>query len=113
PSVLITPTSFCGVSVLLSVKLLLLGLGSTTPAGGVTEAVLARLPVSVGMIARVRLKLAVPPGPTAPVGKLTGLAPGSKVAPPVAVTKVVPEGSTSLTVAPVTLLGPLLVTVIV
>src|SRR5262249_55604421 len=100
-------------SVWVLVELLLLGLGSVTPAGGVTEAVLARVPVSEGLMATVRVKLVAPPRATVPVVKLTVLVAGLKVAPPVAVTKGVPAGSTSLTAAPVTVLGPLLVTVTV
>src|SRR6516164_7533410 len=72
-SVLMTLTSYCGVSVSVSVELLLLGLGSVTPAGGVTEAVLARVPVSEGLMARVMVKLEVPVGATVPVVKLTVL----------------------------------------
>src|SRR4051794_16614565 len=56
PSVLVTPTSYCGVSVSVSVLLLLPGTVSVTPLGGDTVAVLLREPVSVGLMARVSWK---------------------------------------------------------
>ena len=61
----------------------------------------------------VMAKLVVPPGASVPVVKWTVLVPASKVAPFVAETKTMPSGNTSLTVAPVTVLGPLLVTMTV
>jgi len=70
-------------------------------------------PVAVGLMARVSWKLDVPPVASVPVMKVTVFVPESYVAPFVAETNVVPAGSGSLTVAPVTVLGPLLVTVIV
>jgi hypothetical protein len=46
PSVLVTARSACGVRVSVSVALLLLDEGSTTPPGAVTVAVLLRVPVA-------------------------------------------------------------------
>src|SRR5262249_4720344 len=113
PSLLVMDRSACGVSVSVSVELLLPGLGSVTPLGGLTVAVLLSVPVSAGSIARVRSKLTLSPGARVPVGKLTGLVAASKRARFVAKTTVVPGGSRSLMLAPVTVLGPWLVTVIV
>src|SRR6516162_8559609 len=49
--------SDCGVSVLVSVALLLVGLVSVTPVGGVTVAVLVNKPVAEGSICTVKLKV--------------------------------------------------------
>ena len=43
----------------MSVALLLAGVGSVTPAGGVTVAVLARVPVAEGSICTVKVKVTV------------------------------------------------------
>ena len=45
----------------MSVALLLPGLGSVAPAGGLTVAVLARVPVAAGSIWAVTVKVTVPP----------------------------------------------------
>src|SRR5580765_2429674 len=112
--------SACGVSVSVSVELLLPGVGSVTPAGGVTEAMLAREPVAEESICTVKVKVTV-----APTGKSTVVArpplppPGPLTAPPpVAPTNaqlppVAPAGRRSDTLAPLTALGPALLTVIV
>src|SRR6185436_4081300 len=50
PSVLVICRSACGVSVSVSVALLLPGVGSVTPAGAVTVAVLLKVPVAAGSI---------------------------------------------------------------
>src|SRR5262245_48877380 len=48
-----------GVRVLVSVSRLLAGLGSVTPAGGLTVAVLANVPVAAGLTWTVKLKVTV------------------------------------------------------
>src|SRR5262245_51735638 len=113
PSVLMSTRSAWGVGVPVSVQLLLPGTGSVTPDGGATVAVLASVPVKLGLTKSVSWKLAVPPVASVPVVNVTVLEPGLYVAPFVAETNVVPAGRTSVTVAPVIVLGPLLVTVIV
>ena len=50
PSVLVMDRSAWGVRLSVSVALLLAGLGSVVPAGGVTVAVLTRVPVAAGSI---------------------------------------------------------------
>ena len=61
----------------MSVELLLPPVGSVTPVGGVTVAVLLREPVAVGLMARVSGKLDVPPVARVPVVKWTVLVPAS------------------------------------
>src|SRR6516164_907658 len=69
-----------GVRVSVSVALLLAGLGSVTPAGGATLAVLSRVPVADGLIWTVKVKVTLAPtgrstvvarAPLPPVGPLT------------------------------------------
>src|SRR5438067_2017848 len=81
--------------------------------GGATVAVLASVPVSVGLMAIVSVKLAVPPVARVPVvlGRAHVWTPVT--ARPRMASTAVHKGSTSETVAPVTVLGPLLVTVMV
>ncbi len=67
PSVLVMARSPVGTRVLVSVELLLLGSGSVQPEGGVTVAVLARLPVDAALMASTNWKLVVPLAATAPV----------------------------------------------
>jgi hypothetical protein len=104
-----------------SVELLSLGSGSVVPAGGLTIAVLTKSPMADAETIPVTAKVTEPP----PAGTLTvadsvlpePLAPLATLAPPdallVHVTPVMAAGIRSDTVAPVALLGPLLVTVIV
>src|SRR5438874_1399040 len=109
-----------GVS--LSVDELLPGVGSVVPAGGVTVAVLTRLPVSDASVVPVTVKTTELPTPLATFTVAARLLP-EPVAPlvtealpvvlDVQVTPVSPAGIASATLAPVTLLGPLLVTVMV
>src|SRR5439155_1483475 len=113
PSVFTMERSACGVSGAVSVAPLLPGTGSVTLLGCETVAVLLRLPVRSAAMARVIWKLDAAPGASVPAVKCTVLVPVSYVAPPVAETNVVPAGNESLTVAPVTVLAPLLVKVIV
>src|SRR5262249_5519359 len=109
-----------GVSV--SVDVLFPGVGSVVPTGGVTVAVLTRLPVSEARLVPVTVNTTELPAPDAmstvaarllplPAPPLVKLA--VPVVADVQATLVSPAGSVSATVAPVTLLGPLLVTVIV
>src|SRR5271157_5013742 len=110
-----------GVSV--SVAELLAGLLSVTPAGVVavvpTVAVLTRLPVAEGEICATSVKVTVAPGTRLtrsltmlPVPlDVTTLAPA--VATAVQVAEVMAAGSGSLTAAPVTADGPLLLTTMV
>src|SRR5262245_46742319 len=109
-----------GVRLSTSVAELLAGLGSVVPAGGVTVAVLARVPVANGATWTVKPKVTL-----ALAGRSTVVAraPTPLVAPetlpppllPVAaqVPEVTPAGRKSETAAPVTSSGPLLVTMIV
>ena len=62
PSVLVTDRSALGVSVSVSVAVLSAGSGSVTPAGGVTVAVLVRLPVAAGSMVPVRVMVTDWPG---------------------------------------------------
>src|SRR6478752_7569784 len=112
--------SALGVSVSVSVTLLSDGSGSVTPAGGLTVAVLARLPVAEGLTWTVKVKVTL-----ALTGRLTVVARapvpllGPVTVPPpllavaVQVAAVTPAGRGSDTLAPVTALGPWLVTTMV
>jgi hypothetical protein len=114
--------SATGAGVSVSVELLLPGVGSVVPAGGVTVAVLTRFPVAEASTVPLTVKTTELP---APAGTLTvaarllpdPLPPLLMLAPPVTllvqVTLVKFAGSVSATIAPTALLGPLLVTVIV
>src|SRR4029077_11123860 len=105
------------VSVSVSVPVLLAGVGSVTPAGGVTVAVLARVPVAEGSICTVKVKVTV-----ALTGRSTVVAraplpllgpvtlPPPLLAVSVQVAAVTPAGRGSDTLAPVTALGPWLLT---
>src|SRR5262249_5594714 len=53
PSVLVIDRSTWGVSVLVSVSVLLPGLGSVTPGGGATCTLFVRLPVADGLMVPV------------------------------------------------------------
>src|SRR5262249_56640969 len=109
-----------GVRVSVSVALLLVGLVSVTPAGRPMVAVLVRVPVAEGLTWTVKVKVTVAltgkstlvaSAPLPPVGPLTAPPPLLAVAtqlPPLA-----PAGSGSDTLAPLTSLGPVLLTTIV
>src|SRR5262249_24709245 len=112
--------SACGVSVSVSVSLLLPGVGSVTPAGGGPWAVLFRVPVAEGSIWTVKVKVTValtgrstvvarPPVPL--LGPVT--LPPPLLAVNVQLAPVTPAGRGSETLAPVTALGPLLLTMMV
>src|SRR3954452_7959435 len=106
-----------GVSVSVSLALLLAGVGSVTPAGGGTVAVLARVPVAEGLTWTVKVKVTVAltgrstvvaraPAPLAgPVTLPPPVAPRNAQVPPVT-----PTGRGSDNVASVTALGPALLT---
>jgi hypothetical protein len=66
-SVLAMARSACGVSVSVSVELLLPPMGSITPLGGLTVAVLLKEPVAEALMATVSWKLLVPFVARAPV----------------------------------------------
>src|SRR4051794_30204264 len=105
--------SALGVSVSVSVLVLLPDVGSVTPAGGITVAVLLSVPVSVWLTVTVSRKPSVSPVAGVPVVKLPVLVRvlwGALFGPE---TRVVPAGKSSLPLAPVMVLGPLLVTMIV
>src|SRR5262245_59304259 len=106
-----------GVRLSVSVALLLPGVGSVTPAGARTVAVLVRLPVAEGLTWTVKVKVTV-----APAGRLTVVARAPlplsgplTPPPPVAslnsqLPAVTPAGRGSEPLAPITALGPLLLT---
>src|SRR5262245_14606399 len=106
-----------GVMASASLAALLAGLASATPAGGVTVAVLTRVPVTDGLIWFVKLKVTL-----ALTGRSTVVASapmpllGPETLPPlvlpvtVQVAAVTPAGNASATLGPVTALGPVLLT---
>src|SRR5262245_5268518 len=118
PSLLVMDRSAAGVRVSVSVALLLPGLGSVVPAGGVTVAVLAIVPGADGLIWATAVKVAVPPGSRVTV-VLMGLAPLSWAtldpaeATAVQLTEVMAAGKMSVTGAATAVLGPLLLTMMV
>src|SRR6516165_259017 len=102
-----------GVRMSVSLALLLAGLGSVTPAGAVTVAVLVRKPVAEGLIWTVKVKVTlaltgrltvVARAPVPPLGPVTIPPPLLAVA--VQVAAVTPAGRGSDTLAPLTTLGP-------
>src|SRR5437764_301039 len=114
--------SATGAAVSVSVALLLARLGSVVPAAALTVAVLTRLPVADDSAVPVTVKTTELP---APLGMVTVEARLLPVPLPPLVTEAVPvtlevhvtpvraAGMVSATVAPMTLLGPALVTVMV
>ena len=102
-----------GVSVSVSVAVLLAGSGSVTPAGGVTVAVLLRVPVAEGLIWTVKVKVTLAlTGRSTVVARVPVPLAGPVTVPPpllavaVQVAAVTPAGKGSDTLAPVTALGP-------
>src|SRR5262245_59913401 len=59
PSLLVMDRSAAGVRVSVSVALLLPGVGSVVPGGGVTVAVLVIVPIALGLIVGVNVKVTV------------------------------------------------------
>src|SRR5689334_10196192 len=101
-----------------SVSVLLFGLGSGTDAGGVTVAALTSEPVTELITVAFSLKVATLPGSRLTVVLVLPLPLGAPQLPPVVavqvqVTLVSFVGTVSVTVAPLTVLGPLLRTVMV
>src|SRR5579883_608512 len=120
PLLLVMDRSDCGVSVSVSVALLLSGLGSVTPDGGVTVAVLVKVPVAEGSIWTVKVKVTLAlTGRSTVVDKEPVPLLGPVTVPPLALAvdvqlaAVTPAGRGSDTLAPVTSLGPLLLTTMV
>src|SRR5947207_3144970 len=104
-----------GVSVSVSVLLVLAGLGSVTPVGGVTWAVLVRVRVAVGSMVAVKLKVRVAlTGRSTVVDRAPPPLSGPVTLPPpvwptnVQLAAVTPAGRGSDRVAPVAALGPAL-----
>src|SRR5438552_9031296 len=100
-----------------SVALLLPGTGSATPPGGVTDAVLARVPVAAGSIVPVSVYVTEPPAGRLTVSLMVEAPAAVQVAPPaptqVHVTPVSAAGGVSLTVDPGAASGPELAATIV
>src|SRR5438067_2182860 len=110
------------VCVSVSVALLLLLTGSVVPAGTVTVAVLTRLPVAEDLAVPLTVKTTELPAPAAmltvalrllPVPVAPLLTDAVPVVLELQVTLLRVEGMVSATLAPTTLLGPPLVTVMV
>src|SRR5579884_457168 len=120
PLVLVMARSDKGVRVSVCVALLLSGLVSVTPDGGVTVAVLLNVPVAEGSIWTVKVKVTlaltgrstlVDKAPPPSVGPVTMPPPLLSVS--VQVAAVTPSGRGSDTLAPATALGPVLLTTMV
>lgn len=110
PSVLLTPRSARGVSVLLSVEVLLLATGSVVPTGGVMVAVLLSVPRALARIVAVRVYVALPPGSRFTLSLMLPVPLAAHEEPAVAAhvhaAAVSEAGRLSVTVAPVTEAGP-------
>ena len=111
PSVFVIERSAVGVSVSVSVALLLPGVGSVMPPGTATVAVFDSVPVAVAEIVQLALNVAVPP--TARSTALVEMFPDPDagqllptLAAQVQVQALRDTGKVSLTDAPVTGLGP-------
>ena len=117
PSVLVIDKLARGVRVSVSVALLFAGFVSVTPAGAATVAVLDKLPVAVGKMVPVTVKVTEPPAGRFTVSLMFPEPAAVAVPPPaptaVQVTPVKVAGSVSATVAPGALLGPAFEAVIV
>src|SRR5689334_7329284 len=106
-----------GLRVSVSLALLSAGLGSVTAAGGLTVAVLVRAPVAAGLTWTVKLKVTLAPaGRSTVVARAPGPPDGPLTAPPpvapanAQLAAVAPAGRGSDTPAPLTALGPRLLT---
>jgi hypothetical protein len=110
PSVFVIESSAWGVNVSVSVAVLLAGVGSITPPGTVTVAVLTRLPVAEALTVPVRVYVTLPPTGRFTVALMLPDPLAVQVPPPaptqVQVGPVIAAGTVSATVAPVTALGP-------
>jgi hypothetical protein len=109
--------SAVGTSVLVSVALLLVLVGSVTVTGTVTDAVFDNDPVLVATIDAVRVYVAVPPDSRVTVSLMLPVPENPHDEPAEAVhvhvAPVSDAGNVSVTVAPETFEGPLLVATIV
>src|SRR6185369_9994415 len=114
--------SATGAGVSVSVEVLLPGVGSVVPVGGVTVAVLTRLPVAAAEAVPLTVKTMKLPAPAAMFTVALRLLPeplpplvtaAVPVAADVQVTPLKIAGMVSAIEAPVTLLGPVFRTVIV
>ena len=112
-SVLLSVSSTDGLSVSLSVAVLFARFGSVKPLGAVIVAVFESVPVAAAAIVAVTVYVSVPPVGILTVSAILPLPLEACVvstAPPVATTVYVsdamPAGKVSVTVAPVTALGP-------
>ncbi len=110
PSVLVMVRSVCGVTVVRSVALLLAGVGSVTPPGSVTVAVLAMMPVAEATTVAEIENVDDPPGARVTEAETLPLPNAGHDDPTLAEhVHVTPErlgGTASVTVAPVTVDGP-------
>ena len=118
--VLVTTKSACALTAVETVALLLPGVGSLTPTGGVIEAELTIAALAPAATVPVTLKFKLPPaginGNVADTALPDTPTTAGHVAPPVALTQLAPTpvmaiGTLSSKLAPVTALGPLFVTV--
>src|SRR5262245_52568807 len=114
--------SACGVSLSMSLGLLLVGSGSVVPVGGVTVAVLVNEPVAEGLTWTVKLKVTLAPTGRSTLvdraslplaGLLTLTLPPPLLSVIVQVAAVTPVGRRSEMPAPLTALGSLLLTTLV
>ena len=99
-----------GVSVSASVALLLPGVGSVTPPGGATVAVLLKVPLALASIIALTVNVTLAPAGRFTFALMSPLPPTGQVPPPaptqVQLDDVIYAGNVSATVAPTTLLGP-------
>src|SRR3989442_135031 len=103
--------SAVGVRVSVSVAELLPGVGSVAPPGAVTVAVFAREPVAIAATVALTVNVAIPPTGRLTVVPMSPLPEAEPHEPPaeppqVQLTPVRVAGMVSVTVAPVTELGP-------
>src|SRR5215467_11425090 len=117
PSVLVIARSATRLTVSVAGALLLPGVVSVTPPGTVTVAVLAIEPVALPATVALTVKVAVPPLSRFTLAEMFPLPLAGQLEPALAtqvqLPMVNPVGAVSVTVAPVTALGPLLVATIV
>ena len=117
PSVLVIERSARGVSVSVSVEVLLAPVGSLLPTGAVMVAALTNEPVAVDEIVAFTVNVAVPAMPRLTLALMLPLPDAGQLEPAVAahvhVTPVRVAGTVSATVAPVITEGPALEATIV
>jgi hypothetical protein len=110
PSVFVIPRFACGVSVSVSVALLFAGFGSVTPLGTATVAVLLSVPVADALTVPVSVYVTLPLTGRFTVSLMLPEPLAVQVPPPapthVQLAPVIVAGRVSVTVAPVTALGP-------